>query len=85
MIKKCMAPTLGLEDVHFTWGTVSNAVRYTEVVDKLKVYVAVHVYDQATVAVRAMEDPKALVFAKKERPVSMYWSGTNRRQGPRRK
>ena len=34
--KKFTAPTLGLEDVNFTWGTVSDAARYAEVVDKLK-------------------------------------------------
>ena len=34
--KKFTAPTAGLEDVYFTWGTVSNTARYVEVVDKLK-------------------------------------------------
>ena len=34
--KKFTAPTSGLEDVYFTWGTVSDAARYAEVVDKLK-------------------------------------------------
>ena len=53
--KKFTAPTSGLEDVYFTWGTVSDAARYAEVVDKLKEYVAVHFCDQATVATRAME------------------------------
>ena len=46
--KKFTAPTSGLEDVYFTWGTVSDAARYTKVVDKLKEYVAVHFRDQAT-------------------------------------
>ena len=50
---------------------VSDAARYTEVVDKLKEYVAVHFCDQATVAARAMEELKAPVFTKKERPVRM--------------
>ena len=40
--KKFTAPTSGLEDVYFTWDTVSDAVRYAKVVDKLKEYVAVH-------------------------------------------
>ena len=40
--KRFAVPTLGLEDVYFTWGTVSDAARYIEVVDKLKEYVAVH-------------------------------------------
>ena len=39
--KRFTAPTSGLEDVYFTWGTVSDAVRYAEVVNKLNEYVAV--------------------------------------------
>ena len=76
--KKFTAPTSGLEDVYFTWGTVSDAARCTEVVDKLKEYVMVNFHDQATVAAKAMKDLKAPVFAKMERPVRMYWSGTGR-------
>ena len=30
--KKFTAPTSGLEDVYFTWGTMSNAARYAKVV-----------------------------------------------------
>ena len=72
--KKFTAPTSGLEDVYFTWGTVSDAARYAEVVDKLKEYVAVHFRDQATVAARAMEELKPPVFVKSERPVRVYWA-----------
>ena len=78
MTKKFTAPTSGLEDVYFTWGTVSDAARYTEVVDKLKEYVAVHFRDQATVAAKAMEDLQAPVFTKTERPVRWYWTGDSR-------
>ena len=39
--KNITAPTLGFEDGYFTWGTVSDAVRYAEVVNKLNEYVAV--------------------------------------------
>ena len=70
--KKFTAPTPGLEDVYFTWGTVSNAVRYTKVVDKLKEYVAVHFQDQATVDVKAMEELKPPLFTNNERPVRLY-------------
>ena len=72
--KKFTAPTLGLEDVYFTWGTVSDAARYTKVVAKLKEYVAVHFRDQATVAVRAMEELKPPVFVKSNCPVRPYWA-----------
>ena len=72
--KKFTASTSGLEDVYFTWGTVSDAARYAEVVDKLKEYVAVHFRDQATVAARAMEELKPPVFVKSERPVRVYWA-----------
>ena len=53
---------------------MSNAARYTEVVVKFKEYGALHFRDQATVAVKAMEELKVHVFTKKERPVWMYWS-----------
>ena len=33
---KVMAPTLGLEDVYFTWGTVNDAARYAAGIDKVK-------------------------------------------------
>ena len=79
--KTFTAPTSGLEDVYFTWGKVSDAARYTEVVDKLKEYVAVHFRDQATVAARAMEELKAPIFTKKEHPIQMYWSGASREAG----
>ena len=45
--KKFTAPTLGLEDICFTWAMVSNAARYAEVVDILKDCVAVHFRDEA--------------------------------------
>ena len=71
--KKFMTPTSGLEDVYFNWGTVSNAARYTEVVDKLKEYVAVQFRGQATVAARAMEELKPPVFEEADCPVQVYW------------
>ena len=79
--KTFTAPTSGLEGVYFTWDTVRDAVRYTKVVDKLKEYVVVHFHNQATVAVRVMEELKAPIFTKKERPVRMYWFGTSREAG----
>ena len=72
MTKKFTAPTSGLEDVYFTWGVVSTAARYTEVVDKLKEYIMVHFRDQVTVTAKAIEDLKAPVFTKMERPMWMY-------------
>ena len=72
--KKVMAPTSGLEDVYFTWGTMSDAVRYAEVVNKLKEYVVVDFQDQAVVAARAMEELKAPTFVKSDRPIRVYWA-----------
>ena len=69
-----MAPTSGLEDVYFTWGTVSDVARYMEMVDKLKEYVAVHFCNQVMVATRAMEELKAPVFVKTDRPIQVYWA-----------
>ena len=70
-------PRRSLEDVYFTWGTVSDAARYAKVIDKLKEYVAVHFWDQATVAARAMEELKPPVFVKSERSVRVYWNKRN--------
>ena len=71
--KRFTAPTSGLEDVYLIWGTVSGAVRYTKVVNKLKEYVAVHFWDQATVAARVVEELRASVFVKMEHPLRMFW------------
>ena len=71
--KKFTAPMPGLEDVYFTWGTVSDTVRYAEMVDKLREYAAVQFQDQATVAARAMEEIKAPTFFKSDRPIGVYW------------
>ena len=79
--KKLTAPMLGLEDVYFTWNTVSSVARYTKIVDKLKEYVAVHFCDQARVTARAMEELKDPVCTKAERPVRMYWPGTSLEEG----
>ena len=35
---------LGFEDVYCVWDTVRNAARYIRVVDKLKRYVAIHIF-----------------------------------------
>ena len=67
--KKFTAPMLALEDVYFTWGTLSNAARCAKVVNTLKEYIAVHFRDQATVATRVVEELKAPSFVKRERPV----------------
>ena len=61
--KKFTAPTVGIEDVYFTWGTVSDAARNAKVVDKLREYVEVHFRDQVTVATRAIEELKPSLFS----------------------
>ena len=72
--EKFMTPTLGLEqDVYFTWGAVSDATRYSKLVNKLKDCVAVHFWYQSTVAVRAMGGLKAPTFVKFDCPVRVYW------------
>ena len=83
--KKFTAPTSGLEDVYFTWGAVRDAVRYAEVVGKLKEYVAAHFQDQATVAARAMEELKAPDFMKLVRPVRICWAGEGQTLETKRK
>ena len=67
--KKFTAPTSGLEDVYFTWGTVSDAARFAKMVKKLKEYIAVYFQDQAIVAAKATEKIKAPAFVKTDRPI----------------
>ena len=76
--KRLTAPKLGLEVIYFTWGTVSNTVRYAKVNDKLKDHVVVHFWDQASVAASVMEEFKAPVFTKTDRPVHMYCASNDR-------
>ena len=71
---KFTVPISELEDVYFTWGIVSDAARYAKVVNKLEKYVAVHFWDQATVAVRALGEFKPPAFVKLDYPVRVYWS-----------
>ena len=59
---KCTSRASGLEDVLFTWGTVSDAVKHADVIDKLKETVTVHFQDQVTVATRVVKEPKALIL-----------------------
>ena len=72
--KRFTALTLGLEDVYFTWGTVSDAARYAKMVDKLKEYFAVHFRDQATLAARAMGELKSPAFVNLVCPTRMHWA-----------
>ena len=64
LTKTFTAPTSGLEDVYFTWGTESNTTMFAEVIGKLEEYVAIHFRDQAMMATRAMEELKVPVFVK---------------------
>ena len=57
-----------------TWGTVSDAARYAEVVNKLKEYVAVHSWDQTTMAARAIEKLEVPTCVKSDRPLRVYWA-----------
>ena len=54
------------------YGERRDAAKYTNVVDKLKEYVAVHFRDQTTVAVRATEELKSSAFVKLVCPVRIY-------------
>ena len=70
--KKVTIPMLGLEEVYFTLGTLSNATRYTTVVDNSNYVVALYFWDQVTVTARAVEELKAPAFVKLVCPVRIY-------------
>ena len=72
--KDFTAHVSGLEHVYFTSGMVRDAARYAEVVKKLREYIAVDFWDQATVATRTTEELKAPAFLKLLCPVRMYWT-----------
>ena len=62
---KFTAPTSGLEDVYFTWGTAKDAVKFEDTVNKLAQYVGTSPWPQSSVASKVLS---TLVTPKFEKP-----------------
>ena len=75
---KYKAPTSGLEEVVFTWGTARDAAKYEEVKSKLSHHVGVQNWKFATETSKAMAGLEEPVFTKPVRPVREYWTDITR-------
>ena len=72
-LKKFTAPTPGLEDVFFTWGTAKDAAKFEDMVSQLANYVGTRNWTKSSVASKAMSAIEAPVIAGPDRPVREYW------------
>ena len=85
---KFTAPTLGLEDVFFTWGTAKDAAKFEDTVSKLARHVGTSPWPQSSVASKAMSTLRTPEFEEPTVPTREYWADpgrtikTNDRTGP---
>ena len=59
--RKFTAPTPGLEDVIFTWGTAKDAARFEETVNSLARHVGTQGWKYSSVASKAMSQLLSLI------------------------
>ena len=69
---KYKAPTSGLEEVVFTWGTARDAAKYEEVKSELSHHVGVQNWKFVTKTTKAMAGLAEPGFTKPDRPVREY-------------
>ena len=67
------APTSGLEDVFFTWGTAKDAAKFEDTVSKLARHVGTSPWPQSSVASKAMSTLKSPEFQEPTIPTREYW------------
>ena len=70
---KFTAPTSGLEDVFFTWGTAKDAAKFEDTVSKLARHVGTSPWPQSSVASKAMSTLKRPEFQEPTIPTREYW------------
>ena len=70
--KKFTAPTQGLEDVYFSWGTAKDAVKFEETVSALARHVGTQPWKHSSLASKAMSSLSEPVIAEPDRPVRKY-------------
>ena len=75
---KFTAPTSGLEDVYFTWGTAKDAAKFEDTVSKLARHVGTSPWPQSSVASKAMSTLRSPVFEEPAIPTREYWADQER-------
>ena len=75
---KFTAPTSGLEDVFFTWGTAKDAAKLEDTASKLARHVSTSPWPQSSVASKAMSILKTPEFEEPAVPTREYWSDPGR-------
>ena len=68
------APTSGLEDVYFTWGTAKDAAKFEDTVSALASFVGTQGWTRSSEASKAMTALEAPVITAPNRPVREYWT-----------
>ena len=76
--RKFTAPTPGLEDVIFTWGTAKDGARFEETVNSLARHVGTQGWKYSSVALKAMSQLAPHIITAPNRPVREYWADTAR-------
>ena len=76
--KKFTAPTQGLEDVYFSWGTAKDAAKFEETVSALARHVGTQPRKHSSLASKAMSSLSEPVIAEPNRPVREYWTDGSR-------
>ena len=75
---KFTAPTSGLEDVVFTWGTAKDAAKFEDTVSELARHVGTSLWPQSSVASKAMSTLKSPEFQEPTIPAREYWEDQER-------
>ena len=70
---KFTPPTLGLEDVYFTWGTAKDAAKFEDMVSKLARHVGTSPWPQSSVASKVMSTLITPEFEERSVPTREYW------------
>ena len=76
--KKFTAPTPGLENACFSWGTAKDAAKFKETVSALARHVGTQPWKHSSLASKAMSSLSEPVIAEPVRPVREYWTDGTR-------
>ena len=71
---KITAPTSGLEDVYFMWGTAKDAAKFKDTVRKLTWHVGTCPWTQSLVASKSMSTLVTSEFEEPAVPAGEYWA-----------
>ena len=76
--KKFTAPTPGLEDMFFSWGTPKDAAKFKETVSALARHVGTQPWKYSSLASKAMSSLLEPMIVEPDRLVREYWTGGTR-------